>query len=88
MKNWPVGFKPTSQGMKEVEKEVGVVWNSAQCAECVDLRVALRTLATRDYQLSCRVLDIEILQLENAGLKETILQYTRGITDFKELADD
>ena len=81
-KEWPKNF-----GKVYVEPEK-VIWNSAQCEECIDLREALRKLATLEHEKKQLLLDIEILQLEKRRLQEDLLQYTRGITNMEELADD
>lgn len=66
----------------------GVNWNSAQCQECVELRQALRDLATREYELQIAKETIEQLKLEKHRLEEDLLQYTRGFTDFTESANE
>lgn len=83
--NWPAGFKPTSKGL---QNSPTVVWNSDQCQECVDLRQALRDLATREYELKIAKEDIEQLQLEKRRLMEDLFQYTRGIKEFSELTNE
>lgn len=87
---WPKGFKPTSKGMPEKKPltPASVEWNSAQCAECVDLREALRKLATLEHEKKQLLLDIEILQLEKRWLQEDLLQYTRDFTNMEELANE
>ena len=81
-KEWPKNF-----GKVYVEPEK-VILNSTQCEECVDLREALRKVATLEHEKKQLLLDIEILQLEKRRLQEDLLQYTRGITNMEELADD
>lgn len=81
-KAWPKDF-----GKVYVEPEK-VIWNSAQCEECVDLRECLREKATLEYKLRMALEDIAQLQLEKRWLAEDLLQYTRGITDFTENTDE
>lgn len=76
-KGWPKGFK-------EPVESINPDWDSTQCERCLDLREALRQLADKDNEIKMLKLDVEILTLQKHWVEEDLLQYTRGITNFKE----
>lgn len=63
-------------------------WGYRNCSDCRLVREAMRHVAQAEAKEKSMALDLTIALLDVVRLREDLLQYTRGITDFKELADD